>query len=561
MMHGPRLWPLLTALILLGLGIRLMIGGLPVQTAYPFATGILLDGGSRLVAGQEPYRDFHTPIGFSYLGLLAGFLRLSDGLPHALATLSATMGIVIGAWAWWIASARCTPILSAAVSILCGLLVASPALFGYGPLEVSYGGHYSRLAWAVLATVIIQASLPSIEKANAPRMWIEALGLGLCLGLLLGTKFTFLFAALAILAISWLIRTPSSRQLTAIILGCMSAIAAGLLASGASLPAYLLDCSGLGGSVSAMHLLRQYLRELDFLGLALIGAVAVWTWPVHRMAWQRSWKTPIPEAPMLATVVLVLGLVLSATTGIEDASPCYLFSLLILASIRTDARHIAMHGARLICCAMFCAFSIRLAVPILKGPYARDSQYLVLPAGPWRALDFMPAVPGTTDRDALIRYLWIQPNNLVDNLWFLYLSDGDRILRPVVGPTERVLCLDYANPFPYLLERPAPRGDHLYWSFDRNVTMQTAPVADDLFADVDWVMIPKLELFNHSSSLKQRLYLPWIKEHYRLHASSTWWDCYHRTPSHDVPEVPAGIGKAEGGACIALGSPESCSVE
>ncbi len=525
--RGACLWPLLAAALLLGLCTRLAIGGLPVQTAYPFAGGILLDAGSRLLDGQTPYRDFHTPIGFAYLGLLAGFLRLADGLPHALALLSASMGMLLGAWAWWLAAARCPPPLAAAVALLCGLLAASPALFGYGPLEVSYGGHYSRLAWAALATVIVQAALPRRDPAGSVRAWSEAIGLGLCLGLLLGTKFTFLFAAVVILAASWWWR-PSDRRLPlAILLGGTLASAAGLVASGASLPDYLLDCSRLGGSVPIHDLLRQYLRKLDPIGLALIGAIAVWTWPAHRSAWRRSWRRPLPDGPALAMAALALGLVLSATTGIEDASPCYLFALLILASAPTDGSG-AGHGARLVCGALLCASSARLALPMIKGPYAADSHHLTLPAGPWRGLDFMPAVAGTKERDGLIRYLWIQPRNLVDNLWYLYLADADRLLRPLVGPRERVLSLDYVNPFPYLLDRPAPRGDLLYWSFDRNVTPRTAPAPAELFADVDWVMVPRLELFHGSSASKQRIYLAWVGAHYALQASSPFWDCYRR---------------------------------
>jgi len=182
----------------------------------------------------------------------------------------------------------------------------------------------------------------------------------------------------------------------------------------------------------------------------------------------------------------------------------------------------------LIAGAMLGAFAARLAVPIIKSPYAAASQQLTLTAGPWRGLDFMPAVPGTTEREHLIRQIWIQPLNLVDNLWYLYLADADRLLRPRVGPAERVLSMDYMNPFPYMLGRPAPRGDLLYWSFDRNVTPQNAPAARDLFADADWVMVPKLEAFNNSSAPKQRLYLAWITDHYQLEATSDWWDCYRR---------------------------------
>lgn len=521
-MRSPYLWAILAAVVLSGLCARLALGGLPVQTSYPFATSILLDAGSRIIDGQIPYQDFHTPIGFIYLWLLSAFLRLADGLPHALALLSASLGLAVGAWTWWLAKARCPAPLAAAVALLGGLLVASPALFGYGPLEVSYGGHYSRLSWGVFASVIIQAALTPRSAAGTARTWGEGLGIGICLAVLLGTKFTVLLAAIPVLAGCWFFHRPDRRLVLAIVLACAITTVAGLYASGASLAAYLRDCSALRGSVSLTSLLMQYQRKLDLLGLALVGALAVWTWPAHRSLWNWSWRQPLPQAPALAALVLAIGLVISATTGIEDASPCYLLAGLILACGS------GLHGAMLVVGAMLCAFSARLALPILKGPYAADSRRLALSAGPWRGLDFMPAVAGTRSRDELIRQVWIQPRNLVDNLWFLYLDDADRMLRPLVGPAERVLSMDYCNPLPYLLGRHAPRGDLLYWSFDRNITPATAPAARDLFADADWVMVPKLELFHDSSAPKQRLYLAWITEHYRLQASSAWWDCYRR---------------------------------
>ncbi len=527
------LWATVTAAVLGGLCVRLAWGGLPVQTSYPFATTILLDAGARIRDGQIPYQDFHTPIGFTYLWLISFCLRLADGLPHALALLSAGLGLVIGAWCWWLAIARCPPALAAVVALLGGLLAASPALFGFGPLEISYGGHYSRLAWAVFASVIVQAALPvrvASGASGASRSWGEGVGLGLGLGLLLGTKFTVLFAALAVLAIAWFYRRPDRRLVFALVVAALLATTAGLYLSGASASAYLRDCSGLGGAVSLGTLLLNYQRKLDLLGLALVAALALWTWPVLRGSWRWTWRgfwrQPLPEVPALAAAVLALGLLISATTGIEDASPSCLLAILVLAC----GGPTRLSGAMFVATAMLGAFGARLALPIIKGPYAAASHQLTLAAGPWRGLDFMPAVPGTTEREDLIRQVWIQPHNLVDNLWYLYLADADRLLRPRIGPAERVLSMDYMNPFPYSLGRPAPRGDLLYWSFDRNVSPQNAPVARELFADADWVMVPRLEAFHDSSAPKQRLYLAWITSHYRLAATSAWWDCYHRMP-------------------------------
>jgi len=531
---APRLplwsWGLIAALILGGLCLRLALGGLPVQTSYPYAASLLLDAGARITDGQVPYRDFHTPIGFTYLGLCAYCLRLSHGLPHALALLSAGTGALVGAWTWCVSAPRCRGQVAALLTVLIGLLVASPAFYGYGTLEVSYGGHYSRLAWGLLGAVVVQAALR--PRAPLPR-WqtlAEAGGVGFCLGLLFGIKFTFLFVALVLLAVSW---WYCRQQLYAVLVmagGALLAIAAGLHASGGSLHGYAHDCASLGGAVPLPQLLMQYKHKLDLLGLALVGTMAVWTWPAHATGWRRSWATPLPEAVLLAAVVLVFGLVLSASTGIEDASPCYLLALLVLALGGATTRSLPeMRGATLVAGAVMCAFAARLAMPIVKGPYAAASHQLTLASGPWAGLDFMPAVPGTTDPTQLISYVWVQPYNLIDNLWYCYLAQADQMLRPRLQANERVLSMDYINPLSYQLGHPAPRSDLLYWSFDRNVTPATAPAAATLFADADWVMVPKIELFHESSQPKQALYAPWISSHYQLVAENSFWSCYRRT--------------------------------
>ena len=524
-------WAIMALLVLGGLCLRLAWGGFPVQTDYPFATAILLDGGSRMLAGQVPYHDFHTPIGFTYLGLVAGFLALADGLPHGLALLSATAGAVIGAWAWYVSSIRYPLHLAATASVTVGLMAASPAMFGYGPLNVTYGGHYSRLAWSILAVVILQAAaLPAHRPPGRARACAEGLGLGTCLGLLIGIKFTFLFAALFVVACGWFHRCPDRRFVMAILFGVIVTVAVGLVASRASLGDYLADCARVGGSVSLIDLLWSYRRKADLLTLGLLGAVAIWTWPSLSAGWKPAWRRPFPEAHLLAIVVLGIGLVLSASSGIEDASPSGLLALLPLIGGHfhgPDGMRIRL-GAVLIATAMFAAFGLRLAMPILKGPYASESTYAALSEGPWRGLDFLPAVKGTDTAEGLVPQVWIQPRTLVCNAWFLYLREGEALLRGRVAPEDRVLCMDYINPFPYLLGHQAPRGDNLYWSFNRNVSAANAPQAALLFADAEWVMVPKRGLYRRSVEDKLEIYQSWIEQNYQLDSSNAWWNCFRR---------------------------------
>ena len=526
------IWEAIGLVVLFALCARLAAGGLPVQTVYPYATSILLDAGSRMQNGQVPYIDFHTQIGFSYLAMIKTAMAWSGGLPHALSLLSATGGVLIGALTWWLARARFAPPTPALLTLAIGLIAATPAMFGYGSLDLTYGGHYSRVGWALLSVIVVYAALPLRVEDGRKRQMGEGLAVGACLGLLLGVKFTFMLAAVGVLAVTWWYLKPSRIMLASLLVGFVIAIAVGLLVSGTSLYAYMRDCSSLAGSASLFSLMLEYRRKLDFLSLALLAAIAYWTWPAHRSGWQRSWSRPVPQAYALALALLGLGIGLSASTGIEDASPSYLLVGIALTATSSisDPSSMALRNARLIVAAMFCAFSIRLAIPVLKGPYAASSgaHRMALTDGPWRGLDLMPNVAGVDTKESVIPFVWVNHVNLVDNLWYLYLKDADRILRPRVAPGERVLSMDYINPFPYMLGQPAPRGDLLFWSFDRNVTPLTAPKPEMLFAEADWVMVPKLELFNRSSKQKLELYLDYIKANYQPPEHGDLWDCYSR---------------------------------
>ncbi len=369
-------------------------------------------------------------------------------------------------------------------------------------MSSTYGGHYTRVAWALFAILVIDVSLPCAANAPRARAGSDAvgsgLGTGIVVGLLLGLKFTFCLAALGMIALAAWYRPWSWRRWLGLCLGLIVAVWSGLALSGAHLGAYAHDCFSLRSSTPLRWLLWEYKRQLDVSSLALLAAAAWWAWPRLAEHWKPSLRQPLPEIPALAACCLALGLVLSATTGIEETSPCAILALMVVAagccglSMRSSSPHWRMRaGPWLILLAMLLPASFRLAEPIVKGPYMAASHQLVVDSGPWSGLDFMPAVSGSTERAGLLPYVWIQPRNLIDNLWYLYLSDGMRLLGPRMGVGERVLSMDYINPFSYALVHPAPRGDLLYWSFDRNVTAQSAPAAPLLFADAQWVLVPR----------------------------------------------------------------------
>ena len=523
------------ALLLVLLAARLALAGFPVQTGYPWSAGVLLDGGARVLTGQVPHSDFHTPIGPAYLAAVAGCLRLADGQPHALALLAALAGCATGAVALALAWRRFPRAMAGLLALGVGLLATSPAFFGPGSLDLSFGGHYSRTAWSLLAVVILWALAPAREPAKRWIPGVEAVIAGLCLGAAAGTKFTFALVGVALLLVAWWYGRASLRSLALAAAGAAAAVGLALAISGASPIDYLRDCAGVGGNASLLRLLIDYRRSLDPLGLALLAAVAVLTWRAHSAAWRPTLLRPLPAGPALALACLAGGIALSATNGIEHASPCYLLAAIVLVARTHDRQEgeadPSARAALLITAAALLATCARLAMPIATGPYAAKAPARLAAGGPWTGLGFMPADEPRTSRAELYPYLSREPRTVLTNAWFLWLDAGATLLDGRVAPGEHVLCLDFVNPFPYVLERPAPVGDHLYWHFGRNVGPRNTPSPEALLGGAEWVMVPKIPLFADTARRKRSLYDPYIAEHCRLVAENDWWWCWRRTPN------------------------------
>jgi len=540
-------WGLLGMAILVFLCLRLMLAGYPVQTGFPGSSGVLLDGGSRILHGQHPHQDFHTPIGFIYLFFVAVCLKLAHGLPHALALLSAGAGLVIGCWAWALGRKRFAPAFAGLVAMTTGLIAASPAFFGYGPLAISYGGHYSRLSWSLLILIILQAAMITKTVSSARWRQFEHLITGVCLGLLAGTKFTFFGAAVGLLMVSWWFSRPSLADLLLIIVGALGTVLSGLWMSGASLIGYLHDCGGVSSTASVGGLILQYRHNLDLLGLSLLVGVAWLLWSDQQVSSEPSLRRSLWEKYILSTTVLALGIVLSATDGIEEASPGISIALLVLVGASRsggDMTATRATSALIVCAAVFFSWSMRLGIPIVKGPYAAESHQATIDNGPWHQLDFMPNVPAERVRESLVPCIMFPPLCVQDNAWFLYLQAGNDLLRGRVASQERVLSMDYINPFPYMLQLPPPLHDHLYWHFGRNIDKKSAPSARELFTNVEWVMVPRMPILHGSVQPKMELYGAWISQHYVTAGENAWWQCWHIRPAGSaqesvLPSVPS----------------------
>ncbi len=505
--------------------------GMPTQTDYPWSASVLLDGGWRMIHGQIPHQDFHTPIGPIYLLVVATAMRIFGSGPDVLGWVASAFFLTATFSGWFVAQRRMTPWPAVAAALACGIMALTPALFGSSGMEgLSFGGHYTRVAWALFSVVALAALTPPRSALHKPARYAEAVILGVLLALAAGCKVTFGPAGLALLVLAQVVqiqRRSLGEWLTlsgiAVLCGCLLLVAAGTTWS-----AYLTDLSRSATSVSLLRLLVGSLNDLNLVWVGLfVGGIIL----VGRQAWSEwhfSWRQPLPPGVIMMGALAGGGVALSATNGIEHMTPIVVAVALVSwarASIITDVQQ--RRAVTILAMVAIATWTLQSLAPLPTLLRAHKPALATLPDGPYAGHEFMFAgVPAVSD-EALLDNLSRNPYAYRTDVWWRYLRDGCNVLQPHIAPTSRVLSLDFVNPFPYALGLPPLTGDHLFWHFQRNITAGNAPSADELFTNADFVLEPLHPIFADSVQQKRHLYGTWLATHAtEVLTASSWWRLY-----------------------------------
>lgn len=510
------------ALFTIALALALLSAGFVAPAAFGWSNSILLDGGWRLYQGQIPHDDFHSPIGFVYLLLVSWAMHLWNPTAHALAQTSMLVTIPLAAAAWMLASRRLSPWLAALVAAFIVVHAASITFFGTSDGQgISFSGQYTRIAWAIFFLIPLQALLDPITPLGRGQALTEQLLVGVALGLLFGIKATFFAAGLVCVLAGLVVRPAPDRwqAVAAMTAASVTTVAASLAASGASLSDYLSDLAltQRSNASSLLNLLVKQAGRTDIMQLSLLVAGLLLAWPRSR---DQKRVAGLPISVLAGLGLLLLGFGISAYNGTEYASPIYGLSTLIIC-----ARALPSPGLTAIAVVALVGPLLILGLPVLKAgiqgrPDPGTSDSLDLPA--YRGVDF---IAGSRAEDGpLIASFTRTPHVVFATAYLRSLRDGVDHLRRNVPAGSIVITMDVANPFPFALGWPSPKGDVLYWHIDRNVSAKTAPPAEVLLAEVDAVMVPTCAHMAGVPAGKMAIYRPYLAAHFeRVPLNGPWW--------------------------------------
>lgn len=511
----------------------LVLRGKTFSLAYVADLMIFYDGADRVLSGQLPNRDFHTPLGpIAYLlpalGLWAG-----DSLGRMMPIATTAFAAIFLPLLIHVCVSR-LPLKQGLIFAFWAIaLIVTPA--SIGELQPSFAMFYNRWGFGLLSLLFL-LFLPRLRGGNSE--WKDAAALAAILLLTFYLKISY-FAVAAAFTLPLLYLSPTRRMASTgclLAIGCMgllhlawagtlgyfqdigiaaqssgairgsTAVLAQLALDDAAtfFPFLLIVGLGAAGGVSSRMLL---------LCLAIAGAGLV----LANQNYQGSGIPALIPAAILAVTSLDAELERSKRGSLQLAATL-LLAALALPPAFTAARSVLVHAAQ-----PDGSSSKSARVAEIGGFQIRDAAATAADAESIdRARQYYRAGTGDLDVVQAVR----GPIWQVE--YFSTLKDAEALLRHDPALAGKIFVLDFSNPLNALLGRKAPRGVDSWYHRGRTFDEGVFRSAARTFADVDVIMVPKVPGDRDAHLLLKQLYGDHIARYFRLAATSDYWRAHAR---------------------------------
>jgi hypothetical protein len=519
----------------------LVVRGKTFSLAYVHDLMIFYDGGSRMLDGQLPNRDFHTPLGLLAYALPAFGLWAGNSLGAMMPLATAAFAAIFLPLLLHVSISR-LPVKHALLFAFWTIaLIVTPA--SLGETEPSFGMFYNRWGFGLLALQFLLC-LPRLRGRGSD--WSDAAVAASVLLLSFYLKISYFAVAAAFMLP--LLALRHTRRMAAI--GCALAIcgAAAVHLAWGGTAAYLQDIGmaaqtsgAVRGSIAALarSALDNVATLLPFLLIVALGAAGG----------ARS------SILFLSLAVAAGGILLAnqnyQALGISTLVPAALLAAASLEAPGTERRLEPLRLAAtllLITLALPPAFAgARSTLIHMAQPYAGSGNDVrTTEIDGYQAQELLP--PGAdAARLERARAFYRRDTSDLETVqlmraevsppeYFTTVEDALKLVRNEPLLLGRIFTLDFSNPFNALLGRSGPRGVESWYHKGRTFDESRHRSAGETFAEVGTILVPKAPADRNAYFLLSRIYGDHIREHYELVATSDYWRAYARKrPSRRNP--------------------------
>jgi hypothetical protein len=515
---------------------------------------VFYDGAHRILSGQIPNRDFHTPLGLLAYLLPAFGLWLGGSL-GAMAPLATALFAVMLAGPLFYVSATRLPVPFAALFVpYVAILVIAPINPGGSWLEPTFAMFYNRFCWAALS-VLFTLALPRIRPVAGGAALDAACAAWLAV-ILFYLKLSY--AAVGAAFLVGLLVLPSCRRFAALALVGAGLALALVEAFWRGTGAYLADAVNAahvtgavrGGLYQLAILIVHNLPQGGAYAAALVVGVVRRTRPLYLLGSvamaicglllldQNAQDSEIPVL-LPATLVAVLGPA-APRAGAPAAQPVGLTAFLLFAILALPNLANGALGLRYFRHELKRPPDERDMVAQLDGVVTHEGVFLPGDAG-WPHLGAPASIAqamrsGFVDTSVFNLARQIRSRQpLAQSEYIVTLEDGAAALRADPRLAGPVYTFDLQNPFNAMLGRRPPRGDNSWNHFQRTFNQHVFLKPEQALGDVQIIMDPKDPMDLYSEVFLMNDYKEYIAKNFRPVRETTYWRIYQRDPGKNSP--------------------------
>jgi hypothetical protein len=468
---------------------------------------IFVDGAHRIAVGQVPNRDFHSALGplVFYLPALGYWLSGSFGAAMPVGMAILLIGFLPAMIR--ILQSRLSPFLAVVLGALLIVILAAPINLGSPVTLLTFAMFYNRIGWAALALLLVMYLQPAQQTARS--RLLDALAASFLLLVQIYTKATYGVVGLGFVVILLLDGRQRRWAMMSLVLTAIVMITIELAWGGSRQHLTdLMATANVSGGRDVASLIRNMLDNLSDLTLFwLVAGIAAWQARsiadllFYGFCFVAGLLILNQNAHGWGIITLYSGVAIAVERTVRLASvekhtrvPARLVPGLPMLVLFFFLPPIAHYGA---------ALTLHSA---LAGADAGE------PLGPPLFDDLRNFEPPEGQPRFMMQYV-------------ASIKSGGDLLQSLGVDLERVLVLDFVNPFSAGLNIRPPSGDSSWLHWKRNIDEQNHPPAEVLFADVKIVMIPKPGI----NGLPLRdLYGSYILREFQLIKETSEWTVYLR---------------------------------
>jgi hypothetical protein len=516
---------------------------------------IFLDGGWRLIMDQKPYVDFISSMGLTnHLIIMIGML-ITGCSGKSLIYGPVIIFPFVMSIGWILSKRRLSALNAFLLSSMVGQLIVAAYSLGLDLKSIktaSYAMQYNRFDWSLICLLFIQLFIPPRMKLTRHESFFESILFGLFLTFILFTKINYIVVSLMTLAVYIIFIKEKFLSLSVSLTVFITSFIIVLLYLEFDIFAIFRNWQMVMGSqkINSMLFSKIFRLTMDNLKSLFLLCIIIFFQLKPILKNSERLGHEVFQSFIIPIFITFMGILICSGNMQFFQIPLFAISGQMLCEnlrrkfINATIAHNEFNGIdirQLICNLISAYFIIVILLPdvssvsyslgwhLLKGKNMPQTAFIK--SRFMKDVIFPPEVFELTDEKTILEKIVREKpdfNSMTSLEFATWVNDGILLLKPHVKRDSKILCMDYLNPFPYVLELESPTGDMISWTYGQFFDGKNHPRPDVLFHDITLLMIPKISLMPLTVEKKIELYRNKIRDKFVKIDESTLWYLFVR---------------------------------